>query len=178
MARLVSEQVSKFLSELGRRWSRRTIATSAAAVLVLALGSLAAAPEAHAASGEPLCLYYAQTYCLQSHGIYNQVTISNSSYSYWTATYLTDDEIMYQNDSGLCLREDNALNGEVVVGAACSASDHNDIWVLASATVPERYYNLAVGASDGYLLVGNPYSGEPVYTGTPENGLWWGWLYE
>jgi hypothetical protein len=177
MSRLVTTHASKFLSVLGRRWLRRSLAISAAAVLGLSLGSLAA-PQAHAASGSPLCLYYAQSYCLQSHGIYNQVTISNTTYSYWTAIAVSSDEEMFQNDSGLCLREDNALNGEVVTGAACSSSNHNDVWILASATGPERFYNEAVGASDGYLLVGNPYSGEPVNTGTPENGLWWGWLYE
>jgi hypothetical protein len=178
MARLFTRRVSKLLSGPGRRWSRSTIATGAAAVLVLALGGLAAAPEAHAASGEPLCLYYSPTFCLQSHGLYNQVTISDTSYSYWTATYLGSDEVMYQNDSGLCLREDNALNGFVVVGAACSASDENDVWVLATTTGPERYWNLAGGDTNGFLLVASPANGLDVYAAAPENGWWWGWLYE
>jgi len=164
------------LSKPRLRWLRTAIAIGAAVVFALALGSLATATKARAASAVPLCLYYAQTYCLETHGIYNQVTISNSSYSYWTATYLIGGgEVMFQNDSGLCLREDNALDGDVVTGAACSAKNINDIWVFNTSSGAQRYYNLAVGPSDGYLLVGNPYSGEFVYTGAPENGLWWGW---
>jgi hypothetical protein len=179
MAKAAIMQANRLLSKIRRHWPRRTIVSAVAiCALVLTLGNIAVAPKANAQDGEPICLYYAPTYCLQSHGLYNQVTISDSSYSYWTPTY-ADGGTMFQNDSGLCLREDNALNGEVVVGAACTASDDNDIWIETSTGIG-RYYNLAVYYEYGvfdYLLVGNPYNGEPVYTGTPASGLWWGWVY-
>ena len=175
MASRAIKLASALLSRLHRR-PTKLIATGAAIAFALALGGITTAPESHAATAEPLCLYYAQSYCLETHGIYNQVTLSNTSYSYWTATYLIGGgEVMFQNDSGLCLREDNALNGDVVTGAACSAKNINDIWVFNTTSEPERYYNLAVGPSYGYLLVGGAVSGEPVYTGAPQSGLWWGW---
>jgi hypothetical protein len=182
MAKEAIIKANRLLSKIGCHWPRRTIVSVLTlCALVLTLGDITGAPEAHAAGNGPLCLYYDATYCLQSHGLYNQVTITDSatSYSYWAPTYV-DGGVMYQNDSGLCLREDNALNGEVVVGAACNASDANDIWIETSLGVG-RYYNLAAYYAYGvhdYLLVGSPYNGEPVYTGLPTNGLWWGWVYD
>ncbi|HTW02004.1 MAG TPA: hypothetical protein VMF87_17025 [Streptosporangiaceae bacterium] len=182
MAKAAFTEVDRLLSKMGRHWARRAIVSAVAlCALILALGDVTVAPEANAAGNGPLCLYYDATYCLQSHGLYNQVTITDSAknYSYWAPTYV-DGGVMFQNDSGLCLREDNALNGEVVVGAACNSSDTNDIWIETSLGIG-RYYNLAAYYAYGvhdYLLVGSPYSGDPVYTGLPTDGLWWGWVYD
>jgi hypothetical protein len=171
------------ISNLSKSWRYRPKRTGLACAvalfaLTLALNSFTAIPKAHAASYEKLCLYYSQKYCIETEGIYNQVIISNTKPSYFSTTFVGSSGVMFQNESGLCLREDNALNGEVVTGAACSSGDSHDIWILGSSPGIEKYYNKA-GGSNSWLLVNGPlFSGDLVYAANVYSGDWAAWIYD
>jgi hypothetical protein len=153
------------------RTSRRWLTVIAAAGGLLIAG-LPAIPAQATPGTFHICLENAQSYCLQSNGPGNQVTITNSgSYANWHQARTSGGEWQDENGSGNCLRAgDN--NVVKIENGPCLATNLADWW-YAPGNYPYRQESSRY--SDDMLVHGTV-NGYKVWHAKPVSGDWSNWV--
>jgi hypothetical protein len=122
-----------------------------------------------------ICLKSSSSYCLQSNGVGNQVTITNDSSKYAVFTISewvsSGGKVSYQwqNASGNCLRTGNGYTVTIKDGS-CSLTDPADWWDAQDGYLRDQYYH------DYMLVRGQPKTGNKVFDyATVASGDWAKW---
>ncbi len=153
------------------RTSRRRLTVVAAAGGLLIAGSPAI--PAQAAPSEHICLENAQSYCLQSNGTGQQVTITlnPAKYSNFTKSRTrSGGQVQFENGNGNCLR---AANGNVVVIENGPCQDVADNWWYAPAN---QIFRLRSESTNDDLTVHGRVDGWNVWHIIPGSGDWYNWV--
>jgi hypothetical protein len=147
-----------------------------AAVAVTAIGGLLipGSPANAAAAKGHICLKNSSSYCLQSNGAGNQVTITKNSskYAVFTVEFsITVNGITtfeWENASGNCLRAEG--NPVTIKEGPCSGSDPADSW-------SDNAGALQNGNHSYFMLVrGQPQTGSKVFAyASVASGDWAKW---
>jgi hypothetical protein len=149
------------------RTARMWLTAIAAAGGLLIAGS----PAATAQAPDPfnICLKNAPSYCLQSNGGGQQVTITNNPANY--AVFHSPSPVEFENASGNCLR---AGTGNIVKieNGPCVASDQADSWFAPATEVFRTRSELYLDD----MLVHGHVNGYKVWHATPGSGDWYNWL--
>jgi hypothetical protein len=152
-----------------RKWLT-AVAVAVAGVLLIPGSPANAAP----AKGH-ICLKNSSSYCLQSNGVGNQVTITNNSgkYSVFTVkgpaiTINGVTTFQWENASGNCLREDGDM--VTIKDGGCSATDPADSWGDNGGDLLNEFF-------EHFMLVrGQPQTGFKVFAYvTVASGDWAKW---
>ena len=150
-----------------RNTVRRWLIVIAAAGGLLIAGS--SAIPAQAATSFHICLKSATSYCLQSNGGGNQVTITNNPANYSNFTSPRAGE--FQNGNGNCLRA-GTNNVVKIENGPCVASDPADSWYAP----PGQTYRLASQLYKDDMTVHGHVNGYNVWHINPGSGDWFNWV--
>jgi hypothetical protein len=87
-----------------------------------------------------LCLYYAQSECIATHGIGNDATVQTSSLAEFTVISVGSAAYEFQNSTGHCLVAPVGSSSVTVSPGAC-AGHNNEIWLRNTSSAPYRFQN-------------------------------------
>jgi hypothetical protein len=147
-----------------------------AAVAVTAVGGLLipGSPANAAPVKGHICLKNSSSYCLQSNGIGNQVTITKNSSKYavftveFSITFNGITTFEWKNASGNCLRADG--NMVTIKDGPCSGSDPADLWGDNAGALLNDNHQYVM------LVRGQPQTGSKVFAySSVASGDWAKW---
>ena len=145
-----------------KRWL--TVIAAAGGLLIAASPAI----PAQAATSFHICLENAASYCLQSNGSGNQVTITNNPANY--SNFTAPRTGQFENGNGNCLRA-GTNNVVKIENGPCAANDPADSWYAPSAG---SFRVLSALYGDDMLVHGHV-NGYKVWHATPVSGDWDNW---
>jgi hypothetical protein len=154
----------------------RRIVFATVIITGLALAGLAATPAHAATTTFHICLYNASTYCLQTNGTGQQVTITGSQFGYANFSKAaqkvcsgTNDCYQFKDGNGNCLRAADG-NEVKIENGGCVASDDADWWIRSNKYFISKAYS-------NYMVTLTNAGGANVYHMSLISGTWgkWSW---